>query len=185
MRIISGLARGKRLASIAGQDIRPTPDKVRGAIFSILYSLVGSLEGKQVLDLFAGSGAMALEALSRGAERAILVDKGAEASRVIPANLAACGFAQRAQLLRCDAFACIPKVATEKPFDLIFLDPPYGKGLVERMLGLISAEGLLARDGIICAETAKNEPIPTTVDTLARTDRRDYGGTTVHFFQIQ
>ncbi len=185
MRIISGQARGKRLATFAGKDIRPTPDKVRGAIFSILFSRIGSLEGRHVLDLFAGSGAMAIEALSRGAASAILVDKGIEAARVIPANLAACGFAERARFLRTDVSGALMKLAGEKPFDLVFLDPPYGKALVEETLGIISREGLLAAGGMICAETAKNDPVPPVVGQLVRVDRRDYGGTTVHLFTIQ
>jgi len=92
VRIIGGTMKGKKLATFSGRHIRPTPDRVREAIFSILFSRAGTLSGNSVLDLFSGTGAMALEALSRGAGRAVLIDQGAEAARLITENLRACEF---------------------------------------------------------------------------------------------
>lgn len=181
MRIISGSARGKRLATFAGQAIRPTSDRVREAIFSILFSRLGAFEGKTVLDLFAGTGAMALEALSRGAARAVLVDQDPQAARLIAYNLKSCGLEERATLVRGDVLRVLPRL-TEGRFDLIFLDPPYRRGLAAEAIGAIAAQGLLAPDGILCAESESREEIPDSAGNLVREERRPYGSTAVHLF---
>lgn len=182
MRIISGFARGKRLASFSGAAIRPTPDRVREALFSSLYSRFGTLEGKTVLDLFAGTGALGLEALSRGARRAVLVDQGQQAARLIPANLKTCALEERASFLRADALQSLPRLEGEGPFDLIFLDPPYSRDLVPKVLTVISDLGLLAPAGVICAESDRKDDIPGTIGELVRIEMRRYGSTAVHFF---
>ncbi len=181
MRIISGTARGKRLASFDGGTIRPTPDRVREALFSILLSRLGTLQGKRVLDLFAGTGAMAIEALSRGAERAVLVENDPKAARLIAQNLQTCRLESRARLVRSDVLSALCRLA-EPPFDLIFLDPPYQAEYPEKTIAAICARQLLAPEGIVCAETAAAEDLPDTIGDLALDDRRRYGSTAIHLF---
>jgi len=183
MRIISGTAKGKRLTTFAGEDIRPTPDKVRGAIFSMLYSRLGPLEGMKVLDLFAGTGALAIEALSRGAARAWLVDAGRDAGRVIPLNLNACNVENRGTLIRAEAGKALALLEKDKPFDLIFLDPPYGRELLPNLLRTLADRRFLAPNGVLCAETGKNETLAEAFEDLVRVDERAYGITRIHLYR--
>lgn len=182
MRIISGSARGIRLATFSGRDIRPTPDRVREAVFSILYSRLGELNGKSVLDLFAGTGAMALEALSRGAARAMTVDAGLQAARTIPANARACRLDAQLTHVRGEVAAVLPRLGGKQTFDVIFLDPPYGQGLLDQTLTRIAALGLLAPAGLVCGEAGSREAVAEAVGDLVRVDSRTYGSTAVHFF---
>jgi len=183
VRIISGTAKGKRLAVFSGTAIRPTPDKVRGAIFSMLYSRLGPLNDKKVLDLFAGTGAMAIEALSRGAAHAWLVDAGTDSARVIPMNLRSCGQEERATFLRVEAGTALKALEKDKPFDLIFLDPPYGRDLLPRLLRTIAAGSFLAPNGVLCAEGGRNDSLSDTFEPLVRVDERAYGITRVHLYR--
>jgi 16S rRNA (guanine(966)-N(2))-methyltransferase RsmD len=181
VRIISGSARGKQLSPLRGADIRPTPDRVREAVFSMLVSRLGPLAGLRVLDLFAGSGALALEALSRGAASAVLVDRGAQAAQVIPANIRACAMLERATFIRSDVLKALPRLEGTL-FDLILLDPPYGQGLVPPVLTAVAELGLLAPGGLLCAETDRQEELSAAIGSLVRIDRRHYGSTAVHLF---
>ena len=182
MRIISGRLRGKKLSPFTGIDIRPTPDKVRGAIFSILFSRLGSFDGLRVLDLFAGTGAMSLEALSRGSSSALLVDNGTAAAKTISANIALCNVSDQAILKHGDVLKSLQLLRVDEPFDLIFLDPPYNKELAEKTICLISQARLLSPSGVVCAETDKKETMPETQGTLHRIETRIYGSTAVHFY---
>lgn len=182
MRIIGGRARGRKLAGFRGKNIRPTSDRTREAVFSMLVSRFDSLQGLEILDLFAGTGAMALEALSRGAQRAVLVDNGREAGRLIPENLRACGFSDQADFLRCDVFAAFPRLRGRGPFALIFLDPPYAKGLTEPCIQAIADAKLLAENGLLCVETAFNEEIAERCEGLALQAHRRYGAAAIHLF---
>ncbi|HVW92430.1 MAG TPA: RsmD family RNA methyltransferase, partial [Devosia sp.] len=144
MRIVAGKFRGKTLLSPRDDSIRPTADRAREAIFNILSSRMGPvLDGRRVLDLFAGTGALGLEALSRGAANVVFVDNGAEARGLIRDHIEAFGAGGVTKLLRRDATELGP-VGSMKPFDLVFLDPPYGKGLGERALVSAKAGGWLA-----------------------------------------
>jgi 16S rRNA (guanine(966)-N(2))-methyltransferase RsmD len=182
VRIISGTARGVRLATFPGGTIRPTPDRVREAVFSILTSRLGGYSGRKVLDLFSGTGAMAIEALSRGAARAWLVDNGPLAAKIIPGNLCACRLQQQAELLRMPVADAIRQLAHNGPFDLIFLDPPYGQGLAPSTLHQIEAQRLLAPNGLIVAETASRDEMPEAVGNLMRIDERRYGTVNIHLY---
>ncbi len=182
MRIISGSLKGKGLARLQGDGIRPTPDRVREALFSILASRLGSFAGLRVLDLFAGSGALSLEALSRGAASAVLVDRNEQALRTIHANIAACRLAGQVEVIRGDALEILPRLARRSGFDLIFLDPPYGRGLVDAALRGLAEPGLLNPSGLICAETGRTEAVPDRCGDLFRIDTRNYGSTAVHLF---
>lgn len=126
MRVITGTLKGKRLSTLDGLDVRPTPDRVKEGIFSALHF---DLEGRRILDLFAGSGQLGIEALSRGAENCVFVDASKEALRVIKSNIAACGLEDRARAFQSDFSSFC--AACRDTFDYVFLDPPYKAGLLE------------------------------------------------------
>jgi 16S rRNA (guanine966-N2)-methyltransferase len=183
MRIVAGKFRGKSLLSPSDDSIRPTADRVREAVFNIIASLIGpSLEGKRVLDLFAGTGALGLEALSRGASRAVFVDDGVEARGLIRDHIEAFGVAGIAKLLRRDATELGP-AGSFGPFDLVFLDPPYGKGLGERALVSARAGGWLAPDTVIVLEEGSDVALDFPPG-FSLDDRREYGAAAVHFLSL-
>lgn len=181
MRVISGTSRGRRLTTFEGRDVRPTPDRVREALFSILKSKLGNFSNLRVLDLFAGSGALAIEALSRGAAFACLVDKDRNAEKVIRKNLELCKVADKTTLLTRDALSCLNDF-TPGSFDLIFLDPPYGHGLAEQALVGTENQRILSDEGIICVETGTTEVLPASVGSLQRIDQRRYGTIMINFY---
>ncbi len=152
MRVTGGEAKGARLRSLRGADTRPTADQVRKAIFDILGP---DLEGKRVLDLFAGTGALGIEALSRGAAEAVFVESSREACSVILANLLASACRPRGVLRRADAERWLSRRAAE-PFDLAFLDPPYARGIgfVARILGKLGSGGWIRTGGTVVVESA-------------------------------
>jgi 16S rRNA (guanine966-N2)-methyltransferase len=184
VRIISGSARGKKLGSFAGTGIRPTADRVREALFSILNSRLGSLAGLKVLDAFAGTGALALEALSRGAAGAVLIEQNAQACALIRRNADHCRLSDHLTLLRGSTPSLLSRLTDQKPFDLIFLDPPYGRGLLPPALAAISDQALLAPEGLICVESPKAEPLPERIGDLEVIDQRHYGDTTLTFLTL-
>lgn len=182
MRVIAGKAKGRILSGPKGDRIRPVLDKVKGAIFNIL----GDVSGDSVLDLFAGTGAIGIEALSRGAERAVFVDFLDEAARIIFKNLERCQFLDRSSLLRLKIPAQLNRLARgarrSSPYNLIFVDPPYDKGLVNPTLRAIDREKILAPDGTVIVEHSSREPIAD--DTGLRiVDQRKYGQTLVSFLK--
>lgn len=183
MRVIAGSARGCRLATFAGQGIRPTPDRVREALFSILYSRRGAFANCSVLDLYAGSGALGIEALSRGAEHVWFVDNSRQAMSLVKENLERCKMTDRATIITQDVRSALPVVAVRGPFDLIFADPPYGHGHAPRILEECDRLKLLGDNGIMVMETAERDPVPERVAHLQRFDQRHYGLTMLHFFQ--
>jgi len=183
MRIISGSARGRQLAPFGGKDIRPTPDRVREALFSILMSRFGSFNGLKVLELFAGSGAQALEAVSRGAESAIVVDSGLVAAKTIPENIKRCQFEATVRFIPRDVFNALPQLEQLGPFDLILLDPPYNKNLIPQVIEKIESLNLLAENGIICAESARDEEL-SDCGILKLIESRAYGSSCIHLYQF-
>ncbi|NJC88699.1 MAG: 16S rRNA (guanine(966)-N(2))-methyltransferase RsmD [Desulfuromonas sp.] len=182
MRVIGGTARGRRLAVFAGRNIRPTPDRVREALFSILYSRCGALNGWKVLDLFAGSGALGIEALSRGATHAWFVDSSRESVGTLRENLELCGFSAKATVVTRDIGGALPTLAGIGPFDVIFADPPYGRDHAAALLSGIDRHRLLGSDGLLCLETAAADPVPSAAGRLALLDQRRYGSTMIHFY---
>ena len=176
MRIVSGTARGRRLAAPRGDDTRPTSDKVRSAVFNVLGQY---FDGGDVLDLYAGTGAMALEALSRGCARATCVESAPRAVEVIAANAAACGFADRVTVLRRrveDALAGLP----EGGFDLAFVDPPYALGPGAALEGLART---LRPGGLAVVEHDRKSPPADRVGPLVLLDRRAFGGTGISIYR--
>lgn len=184
MRIISGSAKGRKLRQFKGQNIRPTTDRVREALFSSLQSRLGSFSELKVLDLFAGTGALSLEALSRGAAYAVLVDQSSNSVAIIAENIKTCGMQDRTRFYRTAASTFINQAVKDSPFDLIFLDPPYNKDLITPTLTGIVKNKLLSDCGIICVEAARKDPIPSEVPGLVQLDRKEYGSTAVLFFSL-
>ena len=190
MRITGGSARGRRLTAPAtGRDqIRPTCDRVREALFNILGART---MGSRVLDLFAGTGALGIEALSRGAVFALFVDRAPAAGRLIEANLRACLDRPAAAFVRLDLAATATlqplraALEPDQPFDLVFLDPPYRQNLAARLLPLLDPGGLLAPRGLVVVEEHARAMLPETVGPLALTDRRRYGETGLWLFRRQ
>ena len=154
MRIVGGRLRGRALAAPKSQGIRPTADRLRESLFNILTHAYGDpVSGARVLDLFAGTGALGLEAMSRGAAFALFVDDGAEARALLRQNVEALGLAAVTRIFRRDATKLGPAHPVE-PFSLAFLDPPYGKGLAEKALASAREGGWLTDDALIIVEEA-------------------------------
>jgi len=180
MRVIAGTSRGRRLAGFKGRDVRPTPDRVREALFSILQSRVGDFSGLRVLDLFSGSGALAIEALSRGADAACIVESARASEKIIRENLERCRMTDKAVIIIRDAFLALRDFSPES-FDLVFLDPPYGRKLAELAITEISRLEVLDKKGTLCAETGVNETLPEKIGHLQIFDQRRYGSVMIHF----
>jgi 16S rRNA (guanine966-N2)-methyltransferase len=176
IRLTGGEWKGRRVYTLPGLCTRPTSAKVKEALYSVLGSRV---RGASVLDLFAGSGALTWEAMSRGAARALLVEKNREAARVLRANCDLLGAAAR--ILRADAFAFLAGAGQER-FDLIFLDPPYRRGLAGKTLDLLKNVSLLQYNGIVVAETEPEETL-NACPPLEFRAVKCYGGVKLWFFQ--
>jgi 16S rRNA (guanine966-N2)-methyltransferase len=183
MRIVAGKFRGKQLSSPDDDSIRPTADRVRESMFNILASRLGpSFDGLRVLDLFAGTGALGLEALSRGAANVVFVDTGAEARGLIRDHIEAFGAGGVAKLLRRDATSLGP-AGTMGPVDLVFLDPPYGQGLGERALASLGDGGWLQPETVLVLEEGSDVAVDLP-EGFALDDRREYGAAAVHFLSV-
>lgn len=180
MRVISGTAGGLRLVAPTGRETRPTADRVKEAMFSILESR-GALQDASVLDIFAGSGALGIEALSRGASRVIMIDKSRQAAESIRKNLANTSFAANAEIMCSDFAVALERIRkTGSFFDLVLIDPPYTGGIHLKAIEL--ASGLLAPGGLLLAETSSKLPLPDHAGNLSRSDRRVYGDTAIELF---
>ena len=153
MRVITGKARGRRLETLAGAEVRPTTDKVKESVFSVIQF---QIPGRMFLDLFAGSGQMGVEALSRGAKGACFIDSRREAVNIIRKNLSATGLEENAEVRSTDAFAYLQ--GTPEKFDVAFVDPPYLKGLAKEALELLPR--VMNKGGVIVCETALEEELP-------------------------
>lgn len=167
MRVITGTARGRRLKELKGMDTRPTTDKVKEGLFSIIQF---DIEGRRALDLFAGTGQLGIEALSRGAASAVFVDQRSDAVQLVRENLKLCDLTDRAQVVCGEAMAYLSSV--RERFDLIFLDPPYADGLLEKTIAHIARFDILKPHGIMVAES----PVEKTLPALAEpyTIHREY-----------
>jgi 16S rRNA (guanine966-N2)-methyltransferase len=180
VRIVGGEFRGRALAAPRSQSIRPTGDRTREAVFNVIaHNHPGRLEGARVLDLFAGTGALGLEALSRGAAHCVFIEESAEGRGLIRTNVEAMGLQGRTRIFRRDATS-IGEVGTIMPFNLVFADPPYGKGLGERALAAALAGGWLKADSLVLVEEAAASPFQPPAG-LSLVERRSYGDTVVTF----
>lgn len=175
MRIIAGSARGQTIETLKGTGTRPTTDRVRESVFSILQP---RLQEARVLDLFAGSGVMGLEALSRGAARAVLADRSPACVRLIRKNADRLGFAGRCTVVRGDYRTVIRKLQGGARFDVVFLDPPYGSGALPEALDGLFSRGILAEGAVVACEHGVDTVIEDDAQTrYAACDRRRYGST--------
>ena len=155
MRIISGSARGRKLREPQGTDTRPTTDKVKESLFNIIQF---ELEGRRVLDLYAGTGQLGLEALSRGAEHCTFVDQRREAAALVRENVKLCGFTDMARVAQEESLSFL--AACREKFDVVFLDPPYKSGLLEKSLKLLTQFDILREHGIIVCESGAEWELP-------------------------
>jgi 16S rRNA (guanine966-N2)-methyltransferase len=178
MRIVGGALGGRVLRAPHGAATRPTSEKVREAIFNIL----GGVEGAHVLDLFAGSGALGLEALSRGAAHATFVDAGKPALAAIRANLRELGLEDRAAVLAMDAVAAAQR-PPPAPWGVVFVDPPYASDLARRAVLALPPASLAPGARIVIEHDRRGTP-PEALGSLLRTDQRRYGDTMVSFFEV-
>ncbi len=167
MRIVSGQWRGRPLVAPKGQLTRPTADRTRETLFSMLVSRIGSFEGLRVADLYAGSGALAFEALSRGATRAVLVENDRAAIQAIEANAAKLGAAAAIEV-RAMSAARLPRQA---PFDLVFADPPYEQGLGSAVAKAVIEADWLNPGGWLAIETAKGDPVEAPANLTVEATR--------------
>jgi 16S rRNA (guanine966-N2)-methyltransferase len=176
MRIVGGRLRGRALAAPKSQGIRPTADRLRESLFNILAHAYGDpVTGARVLDLFAGTGALGLEALSRGAAFALFVDDGAEARALLRENVEALGLAASTRIFRRDATKLGPAHPVE-PFSLVFLDPPYRKGLAAHALTSARDGGWLTRDALIVTEESADAAFKAP-EGFEEIERRRYDDT--------
>ena len=182
MRVISGTFRGRVLYDFKGDDIRPTGDRAKEAIFSMLH---GRIHGKTFLDLFAGSGSMGVEAISRGAEKVIFCDKDKTACDLVKANLKLLKLEQEV-LLTPALFALNRFITRKMQFDIIFLDPPYGTKLGIDAVEIIDKNKLLAEDGVLIYEYSEKEKHNKyNIEYLEEVDKRKYGKSVFSFFKYK
>jgi 16S rRNA (guanine966-N2)-methyltransferase len=178
LRITGGEYKGRRLKAPAGQDTRPTADKVKEALFAILGAAV---RGARAADFFAGSGALGLECLSRGALSCLFVEKRRQALSIIKENLAALNLQDRSVVLTADAARPSRRLLAAGPWELVLADPPYEKGLVQKVVGLAAEHGFLAPGGLMVIEHSPRER-PRAQGGLKLADHRVYGQTELTFF---
>ncbi len=179
MQVIAGTHRGRKLKTLKGDLTRPTSGLVRGAMFSILGD---RLPDARVLDLYAGSGALAIEALSRGARDAVLVERAADAQKVIQDNLQALGLGERATLVRGDVSGKLK--ALVGPFDVVLADPPYRTVDWSQLLQALQTPGLLAPGAVVLAEHARGEALPAACGSLTLARTYQYGETHLALYHL-
>ena len=182
MKILTGSLRGKKILFKPNPYLRPTADKVRKAIFD---KLQGHLEGKRVLDLFSGTGALGFEALSNGADHVTFVEKNARQCQRIGDTLASLGLSGRASVLHHEAVAAVDLLSKkELLFDLVFLDPPYERGFGTAVLETLSLSVLLEPSALVVAETRKTDFLPEKVSRLLRINEKKYCEKMVSIYKV-
>lgn len=179
MRVISGRARGITLKTIGGDSTRPTKDMVKEALFSVLTQYV---QGSKFLDLFAGSGAIGIEALSRGAEIAYFVDINPECIKIINYNIEKTKLSNISKVIKGDYKYILNEIRNEI-FDIIFIDPPYNKDIGIDAINIISNNNMLKPDGILVYETDSEEEIPNEIGNYERFKYKKYGRNVLNFYK--
>jgi len=174
MRVITGIAKGRKIETLEGLEVRPTSDKVKGALFSILFDKV---QDADVLDLYAGSGALGIEAISRGAKQCIFVDRFKPAYDIIKKNLETVNFQGVSSILNLDVFSAVKQLSIQKKkFDIIFIDPPY-KELDKSLINKILENDILQDKGVIVVEHDYKFKFENEFDSLAIIAQKNYGKT--------
>ncbi len=183
MRVVAGEYGGRRLKAVPGMKTRPTTDKVKEAMFNIIGPY---LEGGQVLDLFAGSGGLSIEAVSRGADHATLVDRQYQAIKTIHENLSVTKEEDKFTVLKGDAYKMLNKLAKqEQGFDYVFLDPPYKKQQILELMEQLKKSGLLNTDALIICETDQVADLPEELADFELIKKADYGITELTFYRYK
>lgn len=181
MRVIAGSARGHRLRSVPGKGTRPITDRAKEALFSILGNWI---EGRRVLDMFGGTGAVGIEALSRGAEHVVFVDRSNAAVGTILGNLSHCRLSDRATVARRDSFDFIDRYDGE-PFELVYIAPPqYREMWREALLKVDSRQEFLVDESVVIVQIHPREEEPVGLDRLIEFDRRRYGSVLLVFYEV-
>lgn len=183
MRLVAGKQKGRRLKEPEGQDLRPTPARVREAVSSILAHRT---QGARVLDLYAGTGALGLESLSRGAHRVTFVENHVVSARILRENVARCSYDERCVVVTQDVetfLASSPSFDAPTAFDIVFADPPYHTTDLARLLERLSQSGKIASQGIVILEHFFKHPVPTRAGILTQTRQSRYGDTMLTFYQ--
>lgn len=181
MRIISGKFKGQRLIGPKNEAIRPTSDRIKESIFNILRNEVRE---KKVLDLFAGTGNLGIEALSRGAKKVFFVEKGRRGIRIIQRNLTQCGMASQSEIIHKDVNRAIGILQNRgEIFDIIFLDPPYGKGLIQKTLEKLNTQRIYKEDSILVIQHDRREPLSEEIEEWYLINQRRIGDTLLSFLR--
>lgn len=177
MRVITGSARGRRLFTLEGNDVRPTTDRVKEALFSIVQF---ELEGRKVLDLFAGSGQLGIEALSRGAQSAVFIDRSKKAADIVRKNLELTGLSKNASVICGDSLSFLKTFSGK--FDIAFLDPPYSTGLLQSALELVPS--VMNKGGCILCEAPPDEKMPECAGEFKLVKKYRYGKVSLFLYRI-
>ncbi|MFB3897581.1 MAG: 16S rRNA (guanine(966)-N(2))-methyltransferase RsmD [bacterium] len=189
MRIIAGIAKSRRLKSVRGQQVRPTSDRVKESVFSILGETVINA---RILDIFAGTGNLGLEALSRGAQFAVFIDNDSRSIKVIQENIVALGFESTTQVIKGEVLTVLDKIeksevrsqkSEKTAFDLVFLDPPYLKELEVPTIAALIESNLLNEKAIVVVEHHKKTEMPEIIRNITRFRQQKYGDTIITFYQ--
>ncbi|WP_246072353.1 16S rRNA (guanine(966)-N(2))-methyltransferase RsmD [Martelella lutilitoris] len=184
MRIVGGEFRGRTLAAPKTSEIRPTTDRTRESLFNILaHAYPEAVEGARLLELFAGTGAVGLEALSRGARAALFVENSVEGRGLLWSNIEALGLQGRTRIMRRDATK-LGSVGKLEPYDLLFADPPYGKGLGEKAIAAAGEGGWLKPDALVILEET-GEVNPALPPVFSPVEEREFGDTQMHFYRYR
>ena len=182
MRVISGICKGLPIKAVPGSNTRPTTDKVKESIFNMIGPY---FEGGLAVDLFAGSGSLGIEALSRGIDSCIFIEKDAKAIQTIHENLKKCHLEEQAEVFRVDALRAIKAMEKrELTIDLLFLDPPYHKADLYDLVGILGEKGLLSPDAIIMCEHEKTVHLPDHYHEFKLSRRETYGSTVISIYRM-
>ncbi|MHC5251414.1 16S rRNA (guanine(966)-N(2))-methyltransferase RsmD [Listeria kieliensis] len=182
MRVIAGSRKGHRLKAVPGANTRPTTDKIKEALFSIIGPF---FDGEKALDLFAGSGGLGIEALSRGAASCVFIDQAGAAIKTIKENVQACHFEKEAQVFRNDAYKALKLLQkSEQSFDLVFLDPPYKKQQLEKLLLELCELKLLQNGALIVCEHDKEAELPDEIPHFQKVKTAEYGITILSIYEF-
>ena len=190
MRIITGLFKGAKLKTLKGDSIRPTQDRVKESIFSILENLFKTsdfeaIKNKKVLDLFAGTGNLGMESLSRGADSIVFTDKSILSLNVLKSNIDFLKAKDKCQVIKTDSVKFLDKIKETEKFDLIFIDPPYNQGFLEIILNKVDKNAILNKNAIIVVEHSRHEKIDFNFDNLIILRQEKYGETIVSFLILK
>lgn len=181
MRVVSGKLKGKSLKAVPGKSTRPTTDKVKEAIFNMIGPY---FQGGLCLDLFAGSGGLGIEALSRGTDKVLFIDRDGKAIQTIYENLKQCNLEERAEVYRNESTRALKAIIKrELRFDYIFLDPPYAKQQLKETLEMIDKHQLLKDEGVIVCEHSSDVQIPAQIEGLVRIKQETYGIITISIYE--